>query len=57
MNDSEKNTRFWLANGILAVAMVILLFMGSLWEFMGSFSVVLWAGVAGAGAWLLMKQE
>lgn len=57
MNDSQKSARFWLANGILAVAMIMLLFMESLWAAMGNMAMVLWAGIAGAGAWLLMKKD
>lgn len=56
MNDSNS-TRFWIANGIMAVAMIMLLFMGSLWELMGSLAMVLWAALAGTGAWLMMKND
>ncbi len=54
MNDSEKSAKFWLGNGILAIAMLMLLFMGRLWEIMGNFAMLAWIGVVALGAWLLM---
>lgn len=54
MNDEEFGPKFWLANGILAVAMLMLLFMGRLWELMGPAAMVLWIALAGTGAYLLM---
>ncbi len=57
MNDSEKSVKFWLGNAILAVAMVMLLFMGRLWEILGSGAMGLWIAVVAAGAWLLLSDK
>ena len=35
MNDSERSRNFWIGNVILAIAMVVLLKIGALWEMMG----------------------
>lgn len=55
MNDSEKSAKFWLGNAILAIAMLMLLFMGRLWEIMGNSAMVLWIAVVAAGTWLLLS--
>lgn len=57
MNDSEKTGKFWLGNAVLAVAMVMLLFMGKLWEILGSSAMGLWIAVVAAGAWLLLSEK
>ena len=57
MHDSEKSARFWLGNAILAVAMAMLLFMGKLWEIMGSSAMGLWIATVAAGAWLLLSDK
>ncbi len=56
-DDHEKQgPYFWWGNGILALAMLLLLFMGSLWEKMGVMAMVLWVVLAGIGAYLVMKK-
>lgn len=57
MHDSGKSVKFWLGNGVLAIAMAMLLFMGRLWEIMGSFAMAVWIGVVAVGAWLLMGDK
>jgi len=57
MNEPEFTKNFWLGNGILAVAMVVLLFMGRLWAIMGVSAIVLWTALVIAGVYLLMKDK
>lgn len=57
MNDSKQSMNFLLGNAILAVALVVVLFMGSLWEVMGRGAMVLWVGLIVAGVYLLMKDK
>lgn len=57
MNDEEFGKNFWLGNAILAVALLMLLFMGSLWELMGASAMVIWIALAGTGAYLLTKKK
>lgn len=54
MNDGGHGTNFWLGNAILALALVLLLNIGALWEQMGPLAMLIWAGLAGLGAYLLM---
>jgi len=57
MNDSDKKIKFWLGNAVLAVAMVMLLFMGRLWEILGNSAMALWIAVVAIGAWLLLSDK
>jgi len=57
MNESKKSMNFWLGNGILAVALVLVLFMGSLWQVMGRGAMVLWVMLVVTGVYLLMKDK
>jgi hypothetical protein len=57
MNDDKPTTKFWLGNGILALALLLLLFMGQLWEAMGIGAMVLWGLVVAVGVYLLMNDK
>jgi hypothetical protein len=57
MNEPEHSKNFWLGNGILAVALLVLLFMGRLWEAMGIGAMVLWTALVVVGVFLLMKDK
>lgn len=57
MHDSQRSFNFWLGNGILAFAMLLLLFMGSLWSAMGLWAMGLWVGVVAVGVYILMKDK
>jgi hypothetical protein len=50
-----KNTNFWIGNGLLAAALLILLFMGTLSEMLGIGAVILWMCLAAAGTYFIMK--
>ncbi|MDX9988787.1 MULTISPECIES: hypothetical protein [Thiothrix] len=50
-----KNTNFWIGNGLLALALVILVFMGTLSQMFGIGAVVVWMIVAAAGTYFIMK--
>lgn len=54
MNDSERTRNFWIGNVVLAVALLILLKIGALWEMMGVWAMILWAILAGIGAYFLL---
>lgn len=57
MNDEKQSLNFWLGNGILAVALLLVLFMGSLWEVLGRGAMVIWIVLVVAGVYLLMKDN
>jgi len=55
MQDNRRN--FWLGNGLLAVALVMMFFLGSLWEQLGGLAMLLWMAIAGAGMYFLMQDK
>lgn len=57
MNNDEMTPRFWLGNGILAVALILLLNIGTLWDKMGVAAMMLWATLAAAGIYLIMTDK
>lgn len=57
LNNERHSRNFWLGNGILAIAMLALFFMGQLSEALGIWAVVLWMVLAAAGMALLMSDK
>ena len=57
MNDQENRKFFWLGNAVLAVALLMLINLNTLWEQMGPAAMGFWAAVAVLGAYLLMKER
>jgi hypothetical protein len=57
MNNDKGNGTFWLGNGVLLLALLMLWYMGELWEHLGAAAMVLWVAVAGFGAYLLMSGD
>ena len=52
---NNKRLEFWIGNGLLGLSLVALLFMGSLWEYLGSGAMMLWMLMAGIGMYLVTK--
>jgi len=57
MNSEKHSLNFWLGNAILGVALLLVLFMGSVWEVLGRGAMVLWVILIVAGVYLLMKDQ
>lgn len=57
MTPDKHSRNFWIGNGILAVAMLTLFFMGPLSEALGVWAAVLWMGLAAVGMVLLMSDR
>lgn len=55
MQDPQNTTNFWIGNGLLAVALLILFFMDSLSQVLGMGAVALWMVFAAAGIYFMMK--
>ncbi len=55
MSETDGKRNFWLGNGLLVAALVMLLNMGELWEQLGIVAMVLWVVVTGLGGYLLMN--
>jgi hypothetical protein len=48
---------FWIGNTLLGLSMVMLIFLGSLWEILGSLAMGLWMVVAGVGMYLVTRDK
>ena len=57
MNTGKRSRNFWLGNGILAVAMLTLLFMGPLSNALGIWAAVIWMVLAAVGMALVMSDK
>lgn len=55
MNTGKRN--FWIGNGVLALAMLLLLFMGPLSDALGIWAAVLWMVLAAVGMMLVMSDK
>ncbi|MDO9467004.1 MAG: hypothetical protein Q7J36_06865 [Thiobacillus sp.] len=57
MNHSKHSRNFWIGNGVLAVAMLMMFFMGPLSDALGIWAAVLWMVLAAVGVALLMSDK
>jgi hypothetical protein len=57
LNTGKRSRNFWLGNGILAVAMLTLLFMGPLSNALGIWAAVIWMVLAAVGMALVMSDK
>lgn len=57
MNSGKHSRNFWIGNGVLAVAMLALLFMGPLSDALGIWAAVLWMVLAALGMTLVMSDK
>ncbi len=57
MTPPKHSPNFWIGNGILAVAMLMLFFMGPLSDALGIWAVALWMVLAAVGMGFLMSDK
>lgn len=57
MNTGKRKHNFWIGNAVLALAMLMLLFMGPLSDALGIWAAVLWMLLAAVGVTLLMSDK
>jgi hypothetical protein len=57
MQASEHKRGFILGNILLGISLVLLLFMGSLWEYLGAWAMGLWMILAGIGMYFVMGDK
>lgn len=57
MNNSSHPPSFWIGNALLGLSLVLLIFLGSLWEVLGAGAMVLWMVLAGVGMYFVMKDK
>ncbi len=54
MEEEKHGPKFWLGNGLLALSLLVLFFMGVISEFLGIWAMGLWMGLAGLGMYFVM---
>lgn len=57
MRDPKQRTNFWIGNGLLAVSLLALFFMGPLSEVLGLGAMALWMVLAGIGMYFVMQDK
>ncbi len=57
MKPNKRSQRFWIGNGILALAMLTLFYMGPLSELLGIWAAVMWMVLAAVGMALVMSDK
>ncbi len=57
MNDPHQKPTFWIGNGMLALALAMLFFLGPISELLGGWAMVLWMGLAAVGMYLITKDK
>lgn len=57
MNTGKYTRNFWIGNAVLAVAMLMMFFMGPLSDALGIWAAVLWMVVAAVGMGLIMSDK
>jgi hypothetical protein len=57
MGGPENSNNFFIGNAILAVALLLLLFMGSAWEALGMGAMVVWVALVVTGVYFLMRDS
>ncbi|MDP2030532.1 MAG: hypothetical protein Q8K12_12910 [Thiobacillus sp.] len=57
MNTGKHSRNFWIGNAVLTLAMLMLLFMGTLSDAMGIWAAVLWMALAAVGVGLIMSDK
>jgi hypothetical protein len=57
LNTGKHSRNFWIGNAVLALAMLMLLFMGPLSDAMGIWAAALWMALAAGGVGLIMSDK
>jgi len=55
--EPKHGPRFWLGNGILALAALLLLAIDHLAQWLGTGAVALWMGLVGLGVYLIVNDD
>jgi hypothetical protein len=57
LNTGKHSRNFWIGNAVLALAMLMLLFMGPLSAAIGIWAAALWMALAAVGVGLIMSDK
>ena len=48
---------FWIGNALLGLSLIMLIFLGALWEALGVWAMMLWMILAGAGMYFVTRDK
>ncbi|NWG39488.1 MAG: hypothetical protein HXY27_05935 [Hydrogenophilaceae bacterium] len=54
---NKHGTRFWAGNAVLVIALLVMLFMGTLSQFLGMGAMFLWMALAALGFYLIYTDK
>jgi hypothetical protein len=57
MQSNRHSPNFYLGNGLLAAALVMMFFLDDIWQYLGTWAMLLWMVLAGIGVYFLMKDK
>ena len=57
LSTGKRSRNFWLGNGVLVLAMLMMFFMGPLSDALGIWAAVLWMVMAALGMGLIMSDK
>lgn len=57
MNEPKHGTRFKAGNAVLVVALLVMLFMGTLTQYLGMGAMFLWMALAALGFYLIYTDK
>lgn len=57
MEEPKHGTRFWAGNIVLIIALVVMLLMGTLSQYLGVGAMLLWMGLAALGFYLIYTDK
>ena len=57
MHDIKHGPKFWIGNALLGLALVMMFFLGALWEQLGVWAMALWMVLAGMGMYFVMADK
>jgi hypothetical protein len=57
LNTGKHSRNFWIGNAVLALAMLMLLFMGPLSAAIGIWAAALWMALAAVGVGMIMSDK
>ena len=53
----KHGPEFWIGNALLGLSLIMLIFLGALWEALGVWAMMLWMILAGAGMYFVTRDK
>ncbi|MBK9325338.1 MAG: hypothetical protein IPN00_03020 [Hydrogenophilales bacterium] len=53
----KHGPEFWIGNALLGLSLIMLIFLGALWEALGVWAMMLWMVLAGVGMYFVTRDK